>query len=229
MAAFEDRTYYTLVASLPALPYFETAERLPINRDRLEQRLTMLLPEDRETVHLAEAFLTWQRRRPERSDAAFVEEYRRSAFRFRSRPLREMIDERLQVRTVVAALRRRALGQGPPERGRPWGIGPHVLRIERHWHEPDFGLRHVHPWLPGLRERLEAGDALGVERRLMALVWAGLRRAAEGQAFGFVAVLAYLFQWDIVRRWLSYNADAAEARLERLTGEAVGEYGALLA
>ena len=30
--------YYTLIASLPALPYFKLAERLPINRQRLEER-----------------------------------------------------------------------------------------------------------------------------------------------------------------------------------------------
>ncbi len=40
------REYYTLVASLPALPYFEKAQRLPINEVRLWQRMGMLEPDD---------------------------------------------------------------------------------------------------------------------------------------------------------------------------------------
>ncbi len=36
--------YYDLVASLPHLPHFERAERLPITRLRLDQRLRLLKP-----------------------------------------------------------------------------------------------------------------------------------------------------------------------------------------
>ena len=44
------RSYYTLVASLPALPRLEQAERLPINETRLVERLRMLHPEDAKQV-----------------------------------------------------------------------------------------------------------------------------------------------------------------------------------
>ena len=37
--------YYTLVTSLPLMPHFERAERIPLTRLRLEQRLRMLEPE----------------------------------------------------------------------------------------------------------------------------------------------------------------------------------------
>ena len=44
------RQYYTLHASLPALPYFDKAKVLPISRERLEARMGMLAPEDAETM-----------------------------------------------------------------------------------------------------------------------------------------------------------------------------------
>ena len=45
--------YYMLVASLPHLPPFEQAERLAINRERLEQRLRSLDAEHLEDLVLA--------------------------------------------------------------------------------------------------------------------------------------------------------------------------------
>src|SRR5690606_5321722 len=52
--------YYTLIASLPALEYFETAKRTPINRVRLEQRLTMLEPDDAVELRRCEQLLAWR-------------------------------------------------------------------------------------------------------------------------------------------------------------------------
>ena len=44
-------TYYTLIGSLPALPRrFEQAERVPISRLKLDERLKMLTPQDAEEV-----------------------------------------------------------------------------------------------------------------------------------------------------------------------------------
>ena len=42
--------YYMLLSSLPALQRFDRAERLPISRERLMNRMNMLLPEDAETI-----------------------------------------------------------------------------------------------------------------------------------------------------------------------------------
>ena len=54
------KLYYTLVASLPRLAHFDRAERLPINRVRLDQRLKSLDPVDAEDLSLAEVVLEWQ-------------------------------------------------------------------------------------------------------------------------------------------------------------------------
>ena len=51
--------YYTLIASLPALPYFKLVERLPINRQRLEERLRMLNEEDASILAQARSVVEW--------------------------------------------------------------------------------------------------------------------------------------------------------------------------
>ena len=54
--------YYTLMASLPALPRIDEAKSLPINEIRLRQRLTMLTKEDAVLVWETSRFLRWQRK-----------------------------------------------------------------------------------------------------------------------------------------------------------------------
>ena len=47
-------SYYTLIGSLPALPvHFEDAERVPISRRRLDERLKMLDPAAAEVISTA--------------------------------------------------------------------------------------------------------------------------------------------------------------------------------
>jgi hypothetical protein len=52
--------YITLVSSLPYLPPFEKAERSPITRLRLEQRLHDLEPDDARQLALAELLASWR-------------------------------------------------------------------------------------------------------------------------------------------------------------------------
>lgn len=213
-----------LLSSLPYLPHFAEAERLPINRQRLERRLAMLEAADRETVRQAESFLAWQAQPAGRRDEDFVTDYRRLRAGIASPVLAEMLDHRLAIRTVVGALRRRAAGRPAPERGSAWGVGPWLRRIEQRWQQPDFGLAAVLPWLPEARGRLEGHDYAGLERLLMDLVWRHLQRIEEAHRFGFPAVLAYRFKWDMVRRRLDYDGDKAAARLDALTDEALGDH-----
>ena len=67
--------YYTLVASLPHLPHFERAERLPISEKRLRERLRMLEADDIEVVRRGVEFLAWRDHPTERTDAEMVSRY----------------------------------------------------------------------------------------------------------------------------------------------------------
>ena len=64
--------YYTLIASLPPLPRFDRAERLPITRERLLMRTGMLAPKDAALLEYAAEFLAWKRQTAIRTDAEMI-------------------------------------------------------------------------------------------------------------------------------------------------------------
>ena len=62
------RSYYMLVTSLPHLPHFLKAERLPINPQKLRKRRSMLDPEDDTDIQRALDLLQWRRHPLSRTD-----------------------------------------------------------------------------------------------------------------------------------------------------------------
>ena len=219
--------YYTLIASLPALPRFERAQRLPINEVRLAERLSMLEANDRAVVERTASFLAWQRQPVERTDAEVVGSFREMLDWTSSHPvLRHMIEYRMNERTVMAALRRRHRGMPAPAAGEAWGVGPWVRHIAQHWEEPDFRLFPIFPWISQARQHLVAGESLLLERLLMGVIWDRVDLLTPDM-FAFDTVLAYLFKWDILRRWLACNREAAQTRFETLVTEVIGEHDQL--
>lgn len=221
--------YVTLIASLPHLPHFTRAERLPISRKRLRERLRMLHPEDFELVQRASQFLAWQRQPAARSDADMVAAYRKLQVLIEHPSLWPLFEFPINVRTVMAALRRRQRGLPRPQRGEPWAVGPWVDRLPRHWEHPDFHLTAVFPWIPQAREYLNAGAALALERFLMDLVWQHVERLAPGYEFSLQTVLAYIFKWDMVQLWLARDAAAASQRFEELVTGVLHDFGPIFA
>ena len=212
-------SYYTLMGSLPHLPRFDKAQRLPISQLKLEQRLRMLEPEDAEQLARAELLACWQMTLAKpRTDADMMASYR-DAMPSMQPVLREFLEFRFGLQTLVAALRRRQAGLPVPPRGESWGMGSWLSTIQRHWDEPDFGLSKVHRWLPEARKHLENQDALALERHLMSVVWEWLSRLAESDPFGFEGVVAYVFRWDLLRAWLARDSIAAQKRFQALIKE----------
>jgi DNA-binding Lrp family transcriptional regulator len=214
--------YLTLMASLPWLPPLHAARQLPISRRRLERRLEMLEAEDAGLLHRIEAVVQWDRLGMHDSDAEIVRKAEALLPEIAVPALRDYLAWRLEVRTLVAALRRRAAGRPAPARGEAWGIGPATERIRRNWDDPDFGLGRSHPWLAEVRGLYAEGETLTLERRLMDLVWARTSRAAEGHEFDFPAVAFYLLRWHLLQRWTSYDRPSAERRFAALLDEALG-------
>lgn len=209
--------YYDLVASLPHLPYFERADRLPITPLRLEQRLRLLKPAHAEQLALARSLVRW---RPDRlhgkTDAEQVAEYDALMTLPMERALSQYVEFRMDQQTLVAALRRKREGEEAPEASVRWGTGPWVRHVRKHWDEPDFRMAMLHPWLPQARDFLAAGDAQALERLLMASAWRRLERHAERNTFSFEAVFAYVFKWDMLRAWLACDANKAKTRFREL-------------
>ncbi len=218
--------YTALMASLPPLGQLFEARSPAISRLKLQQRLTLLHPEDRHIVDLLVGILSQSVRDEARpggpSDPQLLEEARRFFDEVRNPTLRRLVTHRLDLRTIEAALRRRHRGEKEPPHGEAWGHGPLVPTIERHWKEPAFRLEAVFPWIPEAARLLEAGDQVGLERLLFGEIWKELDRAAFGHNFDFEAVVIYLARWALVDRWSHFDAAAAVDRFRRLIQTGLG-------
>ncbi|MEM8955747.1 MAG: DUF2764 family protein [Verrucomicrobiota bacterium] len=208
--------YYGLVASLPALPRIGQTERLPINEPRLDERLRMLQPADASIVANLRHFIQWQNRNPNQTDAEIAAQYRELLEKNKHPAVRSAIEFRINLRTILAALRRRLRGENSGPSDPDWGLGPWVSHIERNWGHPDFRLGKVFPWITEARQFLENGEAFKLEELAMNLVWDALDRSSVGKYFELENVIAFVFKWDVLNRWLSYREDNARAHFDDL-------------
>lgn len=214
--------YYQLVSALPPVPYFRRAGRLPMSRRRLDQRLGLLDPLDREDLLLADALLAWSRQPVSRTTVELADAYDRAMTRIRNEALKRILGFRMNMRTVLVALRLRRRGEGPPDG--LWGLGPYVRMIESRWGDPAFGLVAVFPWAPEAATYLDRGDAMELEGLLMDQSWKRLTQEAEQAPFGFEQVFEFVFKLDILARWLSYDAKEARGSFEQLILEVTREH-----
>jgi len=221
--------YYTLVASLPLLPHFETAQWLPLSRKQIDQRLSMLTPDDALQLRLAENLISWQRQPITRTNEQVMANYRKVMAQVSDPALREIVEYRMAQRTALVGLRRQRLGLPPPAADELWGVGPWVHLMSGAWDRSDLGLRHLLPWIGEAANLLESGEALQLERLLMDAVWTRLGRIAERSPFGFEPVIAFLFRWDILQRWLTYDAEKGKVHFQELVAEVTREQQQLFA
>ena len=177
------REYYTLISSLPPLKKFDQAERLPINMERLKERLNMLWPEDLKLVESVASFIIWHRQPTVRSDKEMFTVYKKLMESIVNPVIKEMINLRIDIRTIVVALRRRHKDLPAPKAGELWGLGRWVRHIERHWDDHNLRLAAVYPWISQASEYLENGNALELERLQMNQIWNGMDRLADKNYF----------------------------------------------
>ncbi|MGZ4957848.1 MAG: DUF2764 family protein [Methylomonas sp.] len=213
------KEYYTVVSSLPHLPYFAAAERLPLSRLRLEQRLRMLDAAESEQIFQAEWLVGW---RPAigkfRKGSEIAARYKTALQNITEPVLREFVEYRLDMQTLLAALRIRQAGLDP-QQVPGWGIGRWVKHIEAHWEMADFRLGTIYPWLPAAGNHLATANAIALDRLLMETVWRRLSRLGDVNPFGFGAITAFVFKWDILQAWLLRDANAAKQRFQILIEE----------
>ncbi|MFN3919533.1 MAG: DUF2764 domain-containing protein [Methylohalobius sp.] len=215
--------YVTLMASLPPHPknLFD-ARRLPISRERLEERLRMLEPEDAKTLALIEGVVRWDRVDPRASSQQVIAEYQRVLDALPDEFLKELVRWHAELRTVVAALRLRHKGLEPP--ASPWGMGRFVGWIAAHWMSPAFALERIYPWLPRAEEYVQQKKPLALERLFLSLVWEHYARVSQGHNFDFAAVAIYVLRWSTVERWVRCQPSGAVARFKHLVKEGIEDW-----
>lgn len=215
--------YYTLVASLPKLPHFESAMWLPISRKQIDQRMAMLTPRDALQLRYAEDLVKWQRQPITKTSEQVARQYRKLMPRITDPALRGFVEYRMNQRTALVALRRKRLGLGIPPAEETWGVGPWIRLMEAAWDRHDLGLGYLLPWINEAADLLEAGKAVELERLLMNAVWRKLGDIADRTPFGFEPVIAFVFRWDILQRWMSYGPEKAKQRFQELVAEVTRE------
>lgn len=219
---FAGDPYVMLMSSLPAVLFLSEKEP-PINAARLAERMKELAPEDRDEVEKMRTLIAWSAVDSRLDDATFVARAERAIASLRSPVLRAVARQRFEIRTLVAALRARHAGAEAPPEGMIWGFGRHVGRIRANWNAPDFGMGRQFPWVLKARERLEAGDTVGLERLLLETAWAGVERHELGHEFDFEAVACYILRWSLADRWARYDADVARLRFAELLDAAIAD------
>lgn len=215
--------YIMLISSLPSPEALFLARRPPLSRLRLDRRLRALTAEDAEILQLVEDALSWRELPMTISEQEVIERGRKALSRLESQSLQRIVRDRLELRTSVVALRRRARGDGPPV-GEPWGFGRWVGHMERNWTNPGFRLDGVFPWLREADGLIRQGDAAGLERLLLEQAYKRLQRATGLHTFDFEAVVIYVLKWNILDRVTHYNAEAAARRFEDLTRVGLGDF-----
>jgi hypothetical protein len=213
-------TYYTLVGSLPALPrHFEEAERVPISKLGLTERLRMLQPSDAATVEAMTDFLAWERQPLERTDEDVVKRFNQFVAAVDDQFAQDLIRHVVNVRSIIAAIRCRRLKLDPPV-----GVEPVASHIVRNWNHPDFRLGNKYPWIGEVDAQLNSEAPFDLERTILNIGWRYAKRLADQFHFTFEAVVLYLIRWEMVYRWTQRNAAAGQEKFEQLVSEAMGEH-----
>lgn len=216
--------YITLMASLPPLGKLFQVSQEPISLLKLESRLRSLSESDQALLGRVSNLMAWADQPVGRSDLEFIQEAE-NFFRDIDNPiLRHLVTERLNIRTIVAALRRRHRGEQEGPADQPWGWGEWVRFIENHWKQHAFGLERIHPWVDQAATLLEANDLVGFERLQFDVVWKILDRIGFGHYFDFEALVIYLNRWSLVARWSCYKEEAAKERFRQLVSHGLGSF-----
>lgn len=217
--------YYTLVPALPALPpSLSQLRELPISVLQLEQRLSMLSDDDQAV--LARALRLFQRERSGDegfSDRDEVRHWEQELAAIPDKPLRRVLEENLEWRSLIAAQRYRLAGQVDGTGFE--GYGPRTWIIRRDWQQPDFGLGRRYPWLVESLAQLKQGQCLVLEQQILERLWRKLRLLEQSHPFTLMAVAAYRLRWSLAEYRLRWQGDAAQEHFSQLVDRALDRLG----
>ena len=213
-----ENAYYTLLASLPHIESPFESRITPISRLQLNRRLSMLSHDDRQTLATIEELMHWSRLENSVIESRLIQ---RTARLYQSLPgsdLIQLITWRLDMRTAVAALRRKKAGQPAPTIEQ-WSFGARYPYIRRQWGHANLGLQHTFPWLEQARVMLQKGQHGELEKLLLNVIWDYLYQFGQTHRFDFEAVVLYVLRWNLVARWTAYDSQLALNKFQQLTDD----------
>jgi len=216
--------YILLLSSLPLHPKsFISAKQTPLSRIQLDKRLALLSESDAAELARIESILRWGKNIDE-TDQSSVKANTQLLALIKNPILNHIVSWRLELRTVLSALRIRQAGISPATADGFYGYGKWPELIKKNWHEKEFGIGHLIPWLPEANKLFEAGDSLELEKFMLDLVWQYYARLGNDHYFDFVAVVIYVLRWDLISRWSSYDRDEAKLRFDELVSAGLVDF-----
>ena len=218
-----ENAYYTLLTSLPHIDSLFNSRITPISRFQLDKRLSMLSTADQQRLVKIESLLHWDQLDDEVEEKALIRQAERTRAELGSQALNDLIDWRLDMRTIVAALRRKHAGQPAPTEPK-WSYGSRYEYIRNHWGSATLGLGSAFPWIPRVVECLRNGECIALEKILLQAVWDHLSHMAMKHSHDFEAVVIYVLRWNLVARWTAYDTDKARVRFRNLVESSLGEF-----
>jgi hypothetical protein len=219
--------YIMLMASLPPLGDLFGQNQTPLTEIQLRHRLRFLTDQDSKTLSQIEQLVRRSKQPAEWTDAQIVESAKTLLDDLSSNTLKQAVEFVVNLRTIVAALRRRKLGENSPPKQSDWGYSPWIQRIERHWTEPDFGLGTVVPWVSKARRLWDDDDSVELERLILVESWKQFGRLSNGHYFDFAAVVLYVLRWSLINRRVNYDRETAQKRFNSLIDDGIGNFDQL--
>ena len=213
--------YAMLLTSLPAHPTnLFSAHQTSISKIQLENRLALLDARDAENLRCIEELLFWSQVN-NASDEFIIKKSNEVVEKIHDAFLKRIIIWRLELRTLLSALRLRHAGVNQPKKHTFPGIGQWRESIETNWDKKDFGIGHRLPWIIPAQQMLERHEAFKLEKLLLNLVWQYYANECSRHYFDFPAVVIYVLRWDVINRWTLYRADEAIKRFDAMVNSSL--------
>ena len=213
-----------LMTSLPAHPpSLFSANQTPISKIRLEKHLTLLDERDAKDLSLIEELLFWSQVN-EATDQFIIYKSKEVLNKVQDEFLRGVILWRLELRTLLSALRMHHAGIKQPKKNTFNGVGRWLGDIERNWDKNDFGLGHRVSWILPAQQMLSQHRTYELEKLLLGVVWQYYANECNQHYFDFPAVVIYVLRWDVIYRWTLYRADEAVRRFDKLVDDGLQDF-----
>ncbi|WP_027158197.1 DUF2764 family protein [Methylobacter luteus] len=208
--------YTMLLASLPPhAPDLFSTTQTPVSRFQLDKRLALLEARDADDLRHIEELLHWAHAES-RTDEQIIKKSQETMALIHDDFLKKLICWRLELRTLISALRKRHAGLPAPDKHAFAGFGKWPFFIVKNWHEHDFGVGYQVPWLSQAQELIAQNRSYALEKLLLNLVWQYYAREGSQHYFDFPAVVIYVLRWNVIHRWTNYNAASAAERFDQL-------------
>jgi len=208
--------YTELLCSLPNLVDPFRYQQHTISIVQLQKRMNMLEHDDYIWLTRFRRLFYWRDLRLDADEETLVRQGNRFIDQTRYDDIREWLLWRMDVRTIIAALRRKHAGESVPVKN-TWGYGRFVHHIQAHWTSPCFGLEHRFTFLPDINNHLTAGDSYLLEKTLLSAIWKYCNTCSPLRAYSFSAIILYLMKWSLIDQWTQYDSTAALEHFNELT------------